>query len=74
MHPVLILGIPVQILISLLKATMTGEEYCDHFDNNTIDSCYFLSCDLHINNACVTISLLIIYTLAKNTMFLFCYL
>ena len=81
----LILGIPVQSLMSLccrsyfpnmlkrmglgllfcfikvlleivIQVTMTGGEYCDHFGNNTIDSCYFLSCDLNINNACVTIS------------------
>ena len=38
------------------QTTMTQEEYCDRFDNNTYDSCYFLSCDLNINNACVTIS------------------
>ena len=39
-----------------VQATMTGGEYCDHFDNNVYDSCYFLSCDININNACVTIS------------------
>ena len=39
-----------------IQAAMTRGEYCDHFDNNTYDSCYFLSCDLNINNACVTIS------------------
>ena len=38
------------------QALITQKEFCDHFDNNTYDSCYFLSCDLNINNACVTIS------------------
>ena len=39
-----------------IQAAMTRGEYCDHLDNNMYDSCYFLSCDLNINNACVTIS------------------
>ena len=38
------------------QATMTQGEYCDHFHSNVYDSCYFLTCDLNINNACVTIS------------------
>ena len=44
------------VLEIVIQVTMTGGEYCDHFDNNTYDSCYFLSCDININNACVTIS------------------
>ena len=39
-----------------IQVTMTEGEYCDHFDNNVYDSCYFLACDININNACVTIS------------------
>ena len=54
-----------------IQAIMTQGEYCDHFDNNTYDSCYFLSCDLNINNACVM--LLIICTIVKKTTFLFFY-
>ena len=44
------------VLEIIIQTTMTQGEYCDHFDNNTLDSCYFLTCDLNINNACVTIS------------------
>ena len=47
----------IKVLLEIIvQTTMTGGEYCDHFDNNIYDSCYFLSCDININNACVTIS------------------
>ena len=31
-------------------------ESCEHFDKNTIDSCYFLLIDLNINGTCLSIS------------------
>jgi len=39
-----------------IQSTMMGGEYCHHFDNNTIDSCYFLTSELNINGTCLTIS------------------
>ena len=39
-----------------IQSTMVGGECCHHFDNNTIDSCYFLSSKLNLNGTCLTIS------------------
>ena len=39
-----------------ILSMMMGGEYCHHFDNNTIDSCYFLTSKLNINGTCLTIS------------------
>ena len=39
-----------------IQVTMTGRKECNHFDNNTRDSCYFLAFELNIDNTCTTIS------------------
>ena len=39
-----------------VQVTMTGGRKCNHFDNNTRDSCYFLTFELNIDNTCTTIS------------------
>ena len=39
-----------------IQSTMMGGEYLRHFDNNTIDSCYFLTSEFSINGTCLTIS------------------
>ena len=46
---------------------MTGGRKCNHFEINTIDSCYFLGIELNIDNTCTTISnLLIIFSTDQN--------
>ena len=40
----------------IIQTTMNGNESCEHFDTNTIDSCYFLFIDLNINGTCLSIS------------------
>ena len=39
-----------------IQVTMTGGRKCNHFDTNTLDSCYFLAIELNIDNTCTTIS------------------
>ena len=39
-----------------IQSTMMGGEYCHHFDNNTINSCFFLTSELNMNGTCLTIS------------------
>ena len=39
-----------------IQVTMTGGRHCNHFDNITRDSCYFLTAELNIDNTCTTIS------------------
>ena len=40
-----------------IQSTMMGGEYCHHFDNNTIDSCYFLTSELNINGTCTCLTI-----------------
>ena len=39
-----------------IQLTMTKNEPCKHFDNNTIDACFFLTCEFNAFNVCTTIS------------------
>ena len=36
----------------IIQATMNRNGSCEHFDNNTMDSCYFLTMHLNINGTC----------------------
>ena len=38
-----------EVIEIVIQSMMIGGEYCHHFDNNTIDSCYFLTCKFNIN-------------------------
>ena len=40
----------------MIRFTMNGSGSCKHFDNNPIDSCYFMSINLNINGTCQSIS------------------
>ena len=40
----------------VIQTTMNGNGSCEHFDKNTIDSCFFLTMDLNINGTCLSIS------------------
>ena len=48
-------AIDVVIQVTFMSSN-NGLTNCTHFDKNVIDSCYFLSSELNINNACTTIS------------------
>ena len=54
------LGLLFCLLKSIVEVsilvTMTGGKECNHFDNITRDSCYFLGIELDIDNTCTTIS------------------
>ena len=39
-----------------IQLTMTKNEPCKHFDNNTIDACFFLTCEFNAFDVCTTIS------------------
>ena len=40
----------------IIQTVNHGRADCNHFDNSSYVSCFFLSVDLNINNACLTIS------------------
>ena len=40
----------------MIQMTMTEGNRCNHFDNNSIDSCFFLTCKFNAFNVCTTIS------------------
>ena len=40
----------------IIQTTMNGNESCKHFDNNKIDSCFFMTIDFNINGTCLSIS------------------
>ena len=40
----------------IIRFRMNGNGSCKHFDNNTIDSCFFLTSRLIINGTCLSIS------------------
>ena len=40
----------------VIQITMNGNGSCNHFDNNTMDSCYLWTIDLNINGTCLSLS------------------
>ena len=59
----------------IIQTTMNGNGSCNHFDSNTMDSCFFLTSRLIINGTCLSISNAIItnnlfYCDQNNTPFL----
>ena len=52
----LFLCVVKECVVIVIQVMMTQGEYCNHLDNTTIDSCYFLTSEININNACLTVS------------------
>ena len=52
----LFLCVVKECVVIVIQVTMTQGEYCSHLYNNKIESCYFLTSEININNACLTAS------------------
>ena len=53
----LFLCVVKECVVIVIQVMMTqGDGYCSHLFNSTIDSCYFLTSEININNACLTVS------------------
>ena len=52
----LFLCVVKESVVIIIQVMMTQGEYCNHLDNTTIDSCYFLTSEITINNTCLAVS------------------